>query len=178
MAFVRAAAQKAGRDMDGFSTIYPPTMCVLEEGESAVSPRALKQAGPLSCLAFHLYAFDPEIATHFPPPLLERLEIFDKEVIARLDVPRELVYQEVHAGHLEFLLDGEAAVLTEEIIRMCTLTGTPEEIASQLRRLEANGLDCLYLCVPSNSVRDVVVDVEEKIMPLLTPTAAQAPSAV
>lgn len=174
---VRASAKTAGRDLDNCYTIWPPTMCVLEQGESAVSPRALQQAGPLACLAFHLYADDPDIGASFPPALRERLEIFDKEVVSRLDVPRELVYQEVHAGHLEFLLDGEAAVLTEEIIRMTTLTGTPDEIVAQLRRLEAAGLGCLQLCVPSASVRDVILDVEQKIMPLMAPAATRTEGA-
>jgi 5,10-methylenetetrahydromethanopterin reductase len=178
MEFVRSSAKEAGRDLgDDFYTIYPPTMCVLEEGESAVSPRALKQVGPLACVAFHAYATMPEIGAHFPPPLRERLEIFDKEVVSRLDVPRELIYQEVLAGHLEFLLDGEAEVLTEEIVRMTTVTGTAQEIAAQLRRFESAGLDCAYWCVPSGSVRNVILDVEKKIMPLMAPAAVDSPGA-
>lgn len=169
MAGVRAAGKEVGRDLDDFFTIWPPAICVLEEGESALSPRALKQVGPLPMLAFHLYAVSPEIGEMFPPPLRERLEIFDDEVVGRLDVPREHLYQEIHAGHLEYLLDGEAKVLTEEIVRMATLTGTPEEIAEQLRRFERAGLDCVLFCIPSEAVREVVLDVAEKIMPLMTP---------
>lgn len=173
MAYVRSAAAQVGRDLDDdFFTMWPPTMCVLEEGESPLSPRALKQAGPLASVGFHLYAFDPDIAAHFPPPLLERLEVFDREVVARFDGPPETIYQDAHRGHLEFLLDGEDKVLTEEIIRMNTLTGTAEEIAGQLRRLDEAGLDCLMLCIPSHSVRDVILDVEQKIMPLMAATAA------
>jgi 5,10-methylenetetrahydromethanopterin reductase len=89
---------------------------VLEPGESAIPPRALKQTGPLAMLPFHTYACYPEIGALLPPLLRERLEIFDKEVLARIDLPRELLYQDINAGHLEHLLDGEAAVLTEEMI--------------------------------------------------------------
>lgn len=173
---VRAAAKDAGRDLDDCYTMWPTTICVLEEGESAVSPRALKQAGPFAMLAFHLYAFNPALGQFLPPPMRERLEIFDREVVARLNIPREVLHQEIHAGHLEFLLDGEAAVLTEDIVRMTTLTGTPEEIAAQLRRFEGAGLGCVLLCIPSSSTREVIVDVEQKVLPLLAPAGAH-PSA-
>ena len=169
---LRAAAKGAGRNLDDCYTMWPVSICVLEPGESAISPRALKQAGPLAARAFHFYTCNPEIGPFLPPAIRERLEIFEKEVLSRIDLPRELLYQEVNAGHLEYLLDGEAAVLTEEIMRMTTLTGTPEEIAAQLRRLESAGLGCVLLCIPSSVMREVILDVEEKIMPLMASIAA------
>jgi 5,10-methylenetetrahydromethanopterin reductase len=176
IATVRAAAKQAGRNLDDCYTIWPTAICVLEPGESAISPRALRQAGPLAMLPFHTYACYPEIAPLLPPPIRERLEIFDKEVFSRIDLPRERLYQDINAGHLEYLLDGEAAVLTEEIIRMATLTGTPEEIAAQLRRLETAGLGCVQFCIPSSVAREVILDIEDKIMPLMTPVAADPAS--
>lgn len=172
IATVRAAAKKAGRNLDDCYTMWPTAICVLEPGESAISPRALKQAGPLAARAFHIYACNPELGPLFPPAIRERLEIFEKEVLSHIDLPRDLVYQEVNNGHLEHLLDGEAAVLTEEIMRMTTLTGTPEEIAAQLRRLDSAGLSCVQLCIPSSVIRKVILDVEEKIMPLMAPATA------
>jgi alkanesulfonate monooxygenase SsuD/methylene tetrahydromethanopterin reductase-like flavin-dependent oxidoreductase (luciferase family) len=176
MTALRAAAKEAGRDLDDCYTIWPVAICVLESGESAISPRALKQAGPLAARAFHFYTCNPEIGPLLPPAIRERLEIFEKEVLSRIDLPRELLYQEVNAGHLEYLLDGEAAVLTEEIIRMTTLTGTAEEIAAQLRRLDSAGLSCVQLCIPSSVMREVILDVEEKIMPLMAPATADPSS--
>ena len=169
---LRAAARKVGRNLDDCYTMWPVSICVLEPGESAISPRALKQAGPLAARAFHFYTCNPEIGPFLPPAIRERLEIFEKEVLSRIDLPRELLYQEVNAGHLEYLLDGEAAVLTEEIMRMTTLTGTAEEIATQLRRLESAGLGCVLLCIPSSVMREVILDVEEKIMPLMASVTA------
>ena len=176
IATVRAAAKKAGRNLDDCYTMWPTAICVLEPGESAISPRALQQVGPLALRPFHIYACNPELGPLFPSAVRERFEIFEKEVLSRIGLPRELLYQEVNAGHLEHLLDGEAAVLTEEIIRMSTLTGTPEEIAGQLRRLESAGLSCVQFCIPSSVLRDVIIDIEEKIMPLMVPVAADPAS--
>lgn len=140
LAAVRTAAAEHGQNFDDAYTMWTTAICILEPGESAISPRALKQTGPIAMFAFHSYACHPEIAQFFPAHVRERLDIYEKEVLARLDVPRERLYQAVHAGHLSRLLDGEAAVLTEQIVRDLSLTGTAEEIAAQLRRLQNAGL--------------------------------------
>ena len=176
LATLRAAAKKVGRNLDDCYTMYPTAVCILEPGESAISLRALKQAGPLAARAFHIYACNPDLGPFFPPAIRERFEIFEKEVLARIGLPRQLVYQEVNNGHLEHLLDGEAAVLTEEIIRMTTLTGTADEIATQLRRLENAGLRCVQFCIPSSVMREVLLEIEQKLMPLMVPVAADPSS--
>jgi 5,10-methylenetetrahydromethanopterin reductase len=81
-------------------------------------------------------------------------------------VPRELVYQEVHNGHLSHLVDGEAAVLTDEIVRMTTLTGTAEEVAAVLRTLEDAGLKNVSFWIPPHLTREVIVEAQQ-LLPLL-----------
>lgn len=174
LATVRASAAASGRSYDDAFTSWTTSMCVLEPGESAVSPRALQQVGPFAMFAFHSYACNPEIKAFLPPAMRDRVEIYEKEVLSRFDVPRDRLYQVVHAGHLDHLLDGEAAVLTEEIVRMMSLTGTPKEIAAQLHQLENAGMKCLTLNIPRPIFREVVLDVEEKIAPLLAPAAVNA----
>ena len=58
-------------------------------------------------------------------------------------------------------------MLTDEIVRMTTLTGTAEEIAAVLRDLEAAGLNNVAFPVPPHLTREIVTDIEQKIMPLL-----------
>ena len=165
---VRESAAENGRTFDNAHTLWSTAVCVLQPGESAISPRALSQVGPIAMFAFHSYACKPEIGQFLPPPIRERLDVYEKEVLARLGIPRERFYQAVYAGHLSHLLDGEAAVLTEEIVRMISLTGTADEIAEQLGRLEAAGLGNVMLNMPPGSVRDVVLDVSKHVMPLMT----------
>jgi hypothetical protein len=122
--------------------------------------------------AFHAYACKPEIAQFYPSTIRDRLEIYEKEVLSRFDCPRDRLYQEVHAGHLSHLLDGEAAVLTEELIRLITVTGTAEEVASQLRAIERAGADNVTLNISQRCMREQIVEIEEKIMPLLERTSS------
>lgn len=172
LAQVEAAAQGAGRSMEDAYKMYSACVCVLEPGESAVSPRALEQVGMAAMMPFHSYADDPSIAEHFPPVLRDRVEVYEREVLGRMGVPRDRIYQETHRGHLSHLLEGEEAVLTDEIVRMTTLTGTAEEIAETLRRLEQAGLRNVTFWIPPHLTREVVLDIETQVMPLLQASAA------
>jgi 5,10-methylenetetrahydromethanopterin reductase len=172
LAQVQEAARAAGRTLADFHTIYSACICVLEPGESAVSPRALERVGMAAMMPFHAYADDPAIAGYLPPQLQERLEVYEREVLSRFGVDRDRLYQESHRGHLSHLLEGEAEVLTDEIVRMTTLTGTAEEIADTLRRLEEHGLRNVTFWIPPHLTREVVLEVEQKVMPLLAAAPA------
>ena len=172
LAAVRSAARDVDRDLEGAYSIFHAAICILEPGESLLSPRALAHIGPITMTLFHSYACDPRVADHFPQAVRERLEIYETEVLARLDCPRELLYQQVHAGHLTELLDGEAGVLTEEILRMIAVVGTAEEIVDQLRALQDKGLKNVTFTIPRSCVRETVLAIEQQIMPHLVPTTA------
>jgi alkanesulfonate monooxygenase SsuD/methylene tetrahydromethanopterin reductase-like flavin-dependent oxidoreductase (luciferase family) len=172
LAAARQAANDAGRSFAGAYTMWSSAIGLLEPGESAASPRALERVGPAAMLAYHSYACHPEIAEYLPPPIRDRLEIYERDVLARLGVPRDRIYQEVNAGHLARLIDGEAAALTDEIVRMTTLTGTAQEIAEQLRALEAEGLRNVSFWTPPHLTREIVLEVAEQLMPLLAATPA------
>jgi 5,10-methylenetetrahydromethanopterin reductase len=168
-----AAANKAGRSLERAYKMYSTCVCILEPGESAVSPRALEHVGMAAMMPFHSYADNPAIAESLPPPLQDRIEIYEKEVLSKLTVPRDRIYQEAHRGHLSHLLEGEAAVLTDEIVRMTTLTGTADQVADVLRRLEGAGLDNVSFWIPPHLTRDVVLSVARQVMPLLTPSSPE-----
>jgi len=132
----------------------------------------IERVGAYAMMPFHSYADKPGIGEFLPAPVQERLDIYRREVLDRFDVPADRHYQSSHRGHLSHLQEGEAAVLTDEIVRMTTLTGTAEEIADLLRRLEAAGLTNLTIWIPPNKTREAVLEVRDRIMPLLDRTAA------
>jgi alkanesulfonate monooxygenase SsuD/methylene tetrahydromethanopterin reductase-like flavin-dependent oxidoreductase (luciferase family) len=162
-----SAALDVGRSFADAYIMWSTVICVLEPGESPVSPRALGYIGAGAMMAYHSYACHPEIAEYLPPPIRDRLDTYEREVLAGFPVSRDRIYQEVHTGHLAHLLEGEAAVLTEEVVRMTTLIGTAAEIAEQLRALQAAGLDNVTFWIPPHLTRSVILEVEEQVMPLL-----------
>lgn len=172
IAQVSANAEAVGRSFDDAYVMWSTAICILEPGESAISPRVLDHVGAACMMAFHSYACHPEIADYFPPAIRDRIEIYEREVLSRF--PRERLYQEVHAGHLAHLLEGEAEVLTEDVVRMTSLIGTAEEIAAHLHRLEATGLRNVTFWIPPHLTRSVISDVEEQIMPLMHRSPAEA----
>ena len=69
------------------------------------------------------------------------------------------------------MLDGEAKVLTEAIIRMTTITGTLEEVAETIRGLQAAGLNNLTLNPSRPVCREIMSEAAEKLMPLVETTS-------
>jgi 5,10-methylenetetrahydromethanopterin reductase len=166
LAAVRSATGAAGRTITEPYTMWSAGFCVLEDGEPPTSSRALEYVGAYAMLPFHAYACNPEMGEHLPPPIRERLPLYEEKVLSRF--PADRVYQEVHRGHLSHLLEGEREVLTDEIVRMTTLTGTADEIADVLRRLEAAGLRNVALNPPPHLVRQAVDMYADSVAPRLT----------
>jgi alkanesulfonate monooxygenase SsuD/methylene tetrahydromethanopterin reductase-like flavin-dependent oxidoreductase (luciferase family) len=167
-AAVRAAALAAGRELPAdLYTMWSNTICVLEPGESAISERVLARVGAYAMMPFHSWADDPRIGEFLPPAVAERLELYEREVLARFPGGAADRHRYTHRGHLSHLQPGEEGVLTEEIVRMTTLTGSAEEIAERLHALAAAGLRNLSIWAPPPLTREVVAEVHEQLMPLL-----------
>ena len=167
LAAVEESAASVGRSFDGAEVMWSNTVCVLEKGERPSDARVLERVGAYAMMPFHSYGDRPEIADLLPPPIRDRLDVYRREVLDRFPVPADRHYQETHVGHLSHLQQGEAAVLTDEIVRMTTLTGTAEEIAARLRDLETAGLTNVSIWAPPRRTREVVLEVERQIAPLL-----------
>jgi Luciferase-like monooxygenase len=161
-----AAARAAGLAEDAY-TIWSNTICVLEPGERPTSPRVLRRVGAYAMMPFHSWADNPAIAAQLPPAVAQRLELYEREVLARFPGGAAERHHFTHRGHLSHLQPGEEKVLSDEIVRMTTLTGSAEEIAGVLRELAAVGLRNLSVWAPPPLTREVVVEVAERIRPLL-----------
>lgn len=138
---VEAAAKDAGRDV---STLYRTVFglgCVLTEGESADSERAIAQAGPQAAVGWH--------------GAMERWDTLPDGAKAGMARQRALYesydqrapYIDLHRGHLVYVRDDERAFVTGDLIRRATYTGTKEELRDRFRAIAAAGYDqfCLQL---------------------------------
>jgi alkanesulfonate monooxygenase SsuD/methylene tetrahydromethanopterin reductase-like flavin-dependent oxidoreductase (luciferase family) len=152
-----------GTDGNGFFTALSTSACTLRPGESITDPRVVERVGPCAILPFHAAADNPGIVEYFPPTWQDAYATYKRNVLDRFDPARR--HQEVHRGHLTHLLDGEAEILTEEIIRATTLTGTPDEVVEQLRALEQAGLSNVTLNFPNRFIREAVLEIGEHVMP-------------
>jgi 5,10-methylenetetrahydromethanopterin reductase len=137
---MRKAWQAAGRDV---ADLYSTTLgggCVLAEGEPADSPRARAQAGPSATMIFHDYAEQTELGSvgiEPPPQFKAQYETYLQ--IYNAYKPTDARYLENHRGHLMFLRPEEQQLITPELIRTMTMTGTRAELVENIEALKAAG---------------------------------------
>lgn len=137
---MRAAWTEAGHDPDGFYTTAITGGCVLDEGEAFDSPRAKAQAGPAAAIVLHnLVEADLYGSIRLePPPFLAPLLKAYRELYLSYE-PEDARYLSVHRGHLLFLRPDEEHLITAELIKAMTVTGTREELRESIRELGRAG---------------------------------------
>ena len=140
LAGMQNAWLEAGRDgKDLYATGFGGG-CVLAEGEPADSPRAKAQAGPAAAIIFHNLVEQEQFGSlgfSIPPQFQTEFERYSE--IYRGYQPPDARYLWNHRGHLMFLRPEESEVITADVIRALTFTGTQAELVDGLRSLRAAG---------------------------------------
>lgn len=113
--------------------------CVLAEGEAADSPRAMAQAGPLAAIVFHNLVEADERGSILPmDPAWAPVVAAFKALYQRYE-PADARYLDLHTGHLLYVRDDERPLLTAELIRQLTFTGTEAELRGKIETLRDAG---------------------------------------
>lgn len=164
---IEAGAKEAGRtiDRDQFYTTALTTITVLHEGERADSDRVKRECGAMAMASVH-YAYEQfRNFGHAPPALLE--EMWPRYTKLLEEFPAERRHQRIHAGHNCWVLPEEEGFLTEEILRATCMIGTRDELLTQLRDLDAAGLDQVMLLPGFDARREVLAQVAAELLPHL-----------
>jgi 5,10-methylenetetrahydromethanopterin reductase len=130
------AWQAAGRDPADCASSGFTLGCILAEGEPCDSARARAQAGPLAAVALHNMMESPLPGAL--PPELEALLARYRELYERYE-PTDARYLSLHRGHLMFLRPEEEPLVSADLIRNLTFTGTEAELQERLGELEEAG---------------------------------------
>lgn len=138
---MKTAWREAGRDPN---TLYATAVvggAVLHAGDSYETPRVRAQAGPHASMTFHSLVEQAEFGTIagtvLPPPLQVAFDRY-RSIYERY-TPADARYLTNHKGHLMVLRPEEEAVVTPELIRMLSFSGTIEELRAKIRRLRDAG---------------------------------------
>ena len=137
---MQTAWSDKGRDREDLYATAIAGGCVLADGESYDSPRSKAQAGPAAAMIFHNLAEASELGTlgyQVPPALADVADAY--KAIYRDYAPRDTRHLHNHRGHLMFLRPEEEALITGELIRLLTFTGTPAELRQHIRALAHAG---------------------------------------
>jgi 5,10-methylenetetrahydromethanopterin reductase len=114
--------------------------CVMQENEPYDSPRVKAQAGPAAAIVFHNSVEEDEFGKMgfvAPPHLKAQFDAFAK--VYEGYGPADARYLSNHRGHLMFLRPEEQPIITGDVIRTLTFTGTRSYLAEQIKELEAAG---------------------------------------
>ncbi len=159
---MRAGAARAGRQDEDFYTCSLTTAVFLDPGESLASERVLRECGAFVIASLH-YTYDKIRQFGGDPP--GHLRGIWPEYCALVEkTPATQRHIRIHAGHCTYLLPEEAKFVTPELIKSTCLTGTPEEIIEQVRRLEHAGLQQIMLLPSLETQYGVIEDFARKVM--------------
>ena len=137
---MREAMREAGRDPAGLYATAITGGCVLAEGEAFDSDRAKALAGPAAAMVLHNLVEQEQFGTirlDLPDALATLVERYRS--LYSSYTPEDARYLTLHRGHLLFLRPDEAPLITGDLIRNATITGTRAELRETIRALEEAG---------------------------------------
>jgi 5,10-methylenetetrahydromethanopterin reductase len=159
MTAMREGWANAGKPAQALNSTAFILGCVLAEGESADSERAMAQAGPRAAVLLHRAA-DAAIAglPNTSPVPAEVAGTVDSYVDwAKRNIPEDAPYLTNHRGHLMFLRDEERPFVTANLIRHTTFTGTLTDLAGRLETVRDAGYGQIVVQIPPGS-EDAIED--------------------
>jgi 5,10-methylenetetrahydromethanopterin reductase len=133
--------RKAGTDPASMVAVCGVNGCILKPGEAIDSDRVKSQVGPSIAMMMHNLAeaeeFGDITGRGVPPPLKPSFERYKK--IYESYQPADGRYMSNHRGHLMFLRPEEKELITADMIRAFSATGTKDEVIGKLRELKSAG---------------------------------------
>jgi 5,10-methylenetetrahydromethanopterin reductase len=131
--------------------------CVLQDGETAESPRALAQAGPRAAVLLHRAAdLDMEgwqNTSPVPPSVAEQVAGYVE--MARGYQPPDARYLTNHRGHFVFVKPEEKKFVTGDLIRHTTFTATEQELKQRIEALRSAGWNQLVIPITPGEERAI-----------------------
>ncbi|MGD9603869.1 MAG: LLM class flavin-dependent oxidoreductase [Gammaproteobacteria bacterium] len=136
VADMRTQWRNAGRSLDDCQATGFTLGCVLGDTEPADSPRAMAQAGPHVALVLqHLIKMGDRIDLGTADdPELARIGAAYQAIYDAYEPP-DTRYMQLFRGHLMWLLPEEKHLITGELIRRISMTGTQAELRERIRAL-------------------------------------------
>jgi 5,10-methylenetetrahydromethanopterin reductase len=132
-----AAAGNAAEDL--YATMLT-LGCVLAEGEAYDSDRAIAHAGPGAVIFMHaIVEAEAKSGESINLPDWQRDLVDQYHRLYQSYEPDDARYLSLHRGHMMFVRDDERHLVTADLIREKTFTGTRDDLVARLSNLKAAG---------------------------------------
>ncbi len=144
---METAWKKAGNGAGTFKRAIITAGCPLLDGETAGSPKARRQGGPLAAVSYHnlLEAAQYGSLGTGSPGETEAMSKYRR--LYESYQPADARYLSLHRGHALFVREDEAEFVTPELIRKTTMTGPVDELRERIQELERIGYDELAVII-------------------------------
>jgi len=161
LGMVKQGASAAGRELGpDFHTTALTNAVVLRAGETLTDERIVEATGAwVTCLIHFVYEIyeythNEEMIPEFMHGIWEEY----RNHVDQMETPPEKRFREIHDGHCTYHVASERRFITPEMIRGTHLVGSADEIAEQVRKAEAGGLDEISLLPPIAALRETMRD--------------------
>ncbi len=135
---VAQGATQAGRRLDGFRNCALTNIVLLQPGEAVNSERIIRMIGP-NVMASVYYFYDEVHEKDIEPPDFLK-PVWKQYCDLVAETPPEHWHFRTHEYHYTDLHQGEADLITADLIRATCMVGTAEELIDQIRELDRQGL--------------------------------------
>lgn len=152
---MRGSWREAGQPEGSLYTTAWTCGCLLEPGETADSPRAMRQAGPRAAVLLHRAAdLDMEgWQNTCDVPADVAKEVAGYVEIARGFEPSDARYLMNHRGHFVFVKPEEQRFVSAELIRRTTFTASEQELKQRVEAMRDAGWSQIVFCITPGEER-------------------------
>ena len=137
---MQATWQEAGNRPEDLYTTMLTLGCVLAPGEAYDSARAVAHAGPGAAIFMHaVVEAEAKGGEKVNLPDWQRYLVDRYHQLYQSYQPSDARYLFLHRGHMMFVRDDEAPLVTADLIREKTFTGTRDELEARMMNLKNAG---------------------------------------
>jgi 5,10-methylenetetrahydromethanopterin reductase len=140
MRHVRAGAERAGRDPDELYVTCMTAFHLTEPGQDLESPEVRRAVGPFVASSVNIFALSNPDASALPAEYRDEMGGF-KDIYKVTDDPIETRHLTMYEDYLHGFRKEHADLVTENLIRATTLTGTAEEIIDSVIAMRDAGIN-------------------------------------
>jgi 5,10-methylenetetrahydromethanopterin reductase len=136
---VRAGAERAGRKLSSIYTLCMTAFHLTRPGQKLESTQVRRAVGPFVSSSSNIFALAAPDKNDLPADLRDDITKFAAAYKVENE-PAETRHLKLYAGYLRGFRKEHEALVTEQMIRATTLTGTREEIIDSIQAMKKAGI--------------------------------------
>jgi len=161
---VRVGAERAGRNFDDIYILSMTAFYLTDDSTPIESDRVRQAVGPMVASSSNIFALSARLEPDCLPEDLRPKIMAFKDAYRAPDEPIETRHLKLYTGYLQHLRDEHVPLLTEDIIRATTLTGTADQVVESVQAMAEAGVHQVAV-QPILDTATTIKQVASEVMP-------------